>query len=191
MILAVTLILLVLVLAFVGYPLLRPAPVPHEDEPTPIAGQREQLVAEREHALAALTDLEFERGVGNLSEGDYATMRAAQRHKAVAILQELDRLEPASLARAAQRPPHADDLDARLEAEIARIRNSLAGGASAAPPHCPSCGAAHAPTARFCSECGHAFGAAIACPTCGARQARHAAICAECGAVLTQRTHDQ
>jgi hypothetical protein len=162
MVVLLTLLLLLVVLAFVGYPLLRPA-VPEAGEPAaPAQEQREQLLGERENVLSVLKDLELEHSVGHLSDGDYDALRAAQRHKALAIFRELDRLDdpgPVSVAH----PPAVLDylaLDERLEEEIARARQRLEGTGldaapgTAGPAACPACGTPPAPHATFCAHCG-------------------------------------
>src|SRR5579884_688981 len=196
MVVVVTLILLALVVAFVGYPLLRPSsPATAEG---PAAGQRDQLLAERENALAALKDLELEHSIGNLSRDDYDALRAAQRRKAVAILRELDEVRDAVDAPADAPPSPLDNLalDARLEEEIARARRRLESGARDAvepEPACPSCGAPHAPSARFCSECGARFDAeALTCPACAAPRSPRDRFCPGCGAAFVEeRQRDQ
>lgn len=139
MVLIVTLLLLVAVLAFVGYPLLQSPAAAPDDRIAPVAEQRAQLLAERENAVSALKDMEFEHGIGNLSDADYESLRSAQRHKAVAILGELERLDEATAttatadATAPASPPTPTDhpaLDTRLEEEIARARQRLAQGAA-------------------------------------------------------------
>lgn len=199
MVLVVTLILLALVFAFVGYPLLRPAsPTAIEG---PAAGQRDQLLAERENTLAALKDLELEHSIGNLSREDYDALRAGQRRKAVAILREMDEVRDAVDAPVGSPPSALDNLalDTRLEGEIAHARRRIEAGtldgAAAAEPElaCPSCGAPHAPAARFCSECGDRFDAdALTCPACGAPRSPRDKFCAGCGASFVQeRQRDQ
>src|ERR671923_1772516 len=104
MVIVLTLLLLIAVLAFVGYPLLRPAVREADELAAPAEEQREQLLGERENVLSTLKDLELEHSIGNLSDGDYDALRAAQRHKAVAIFRELDHLDADGRAVAAQHP---------------------------------------------------------------------------------------
>ncbi len=175
MIVVVTALLLAAVLVFVGYPLVSPS-TPEAADPAvgPAVGQRERLLAEREHALATLTELEFEHSIGNLSDEDYAALQGPHRHKAVAILRELDASGDSDAGFGDARPFSLTDeqtLDARLEDEIARARAQLAGPtapgveaprAAEAPRDmyeasmlCPRCHAPHAVTAHFCAECGY------------------------------------
>ncbi|MEP6910489.1 MAG: adenylate/guanylate cyclase domain-containing protein, partial [Actinomycetota bacterium] len=49
---------------------------------------------------------------------------------------------------------------------------------------CPSCGAEHAPGARFCSECGSPL--QRACPSCGSEQPAGATFCSNCGVALRE-----
>ncbi len=175
MILVVTLLLLAVVFVFVGYPLARPFPheaVRPDPAPGPALSQRERLLAEREQTLATLQELDFEHGIGNLSDEDYAALQGPHRRKAVVILRELDAIGDEA---AGARPRLAVDdqvLAARLEDEIARVRTRLAapvsrgvtptapnagpaGVVDEAAPLCLKCGAPHAVAARFCAACGH------------------------------------
>lgn len=198
MIPAVTLVLLIAILIFVGYPLARAA-VPERGRPgdEPLMSQLEQLLAERENALSAIKDLEFEHSIGNLSDGEYEALRGAQRHKAMAILRELDLVGYGSgTVTAVDEPPSpaAPGLDERLEAEIARARQRLSDTVGAAtdgtPALCPACHTPYAPGAQFCSACGQPLSPTVACSACGATLARHAAFCSACGTHLEQGSHD-
>lgn len=55
--------------------------------------------------------------------------------------------------------------------------------AAAATVACPSCGAANAPTAKFCNNCGKPLGKVI-CPNCKAENAPGAKFCNNCGTKL-------
>src|SRR5438552_8761775 len=129
MVIVLTLLLLIVVLAFVGYPLVRSAVREAAGSAAPAQEQREQLLGERENVLSTLKDLEPEHSIGNLSDGDYDVLRAAQRHKAVAIFREIDRLDDPRPAVVAQHPSMLDHLmlDEQLEEEIARARWRLNG----------------------------------------------------------------
>src|SRR5438094_1927372 len=157
MVVVLTLLLLIAVLAFVGYPLLRPA-VPEAIAPAaPMEQQREQLLGERENVLSTLKDLALEHSIGNLSDGDYGALRAAQRHKAVTILRELDHLDDGATTPVSRHPSALDHptLDEQLEEEIARARQRLDG---AQPETVPGMGAE---------------GAVVTCPVCGTTRAPH------------------
>ena len=127
--------------------------------------------------LATLKDLELEHGIGNLSDGDYGALRAAQRHKAVAIFRELDRIDDNEPAAAARHPSVLDHLtlDEHLEEEIARARQRLNG---TDPDTAPL-----APDGRS--------GPAVTCPACGTTRASHDNFCAHCGARLERGTREQ
>ena len=84
------LILLVLVAAFVGWPLLKGAS-------TDAAGDREdqqiaELEARKEAKYREIRDAELDRAAGKLSEGDFARQDAELRGDAMEILRELDGL---------------------------------------------------------------------------------------------------
>jgi hypothetical protein len=155
----------------------RPA-VPAAAEPVaPAEEQREQLRGERENVLSTLKDLELEHSIGNLSDGDYDALRAAQRHKAVAIFRELDRLDSNGTAPAAQHPSVLDHLtlDEQLEEEIARARQRLNG--------------TDPDTAPLSSD--GRSGPAVTCPACGTTRLPHDNFCAHCGARLERGTRGQ
>jgi len=99
-------------------------------EPALVPPRASHAAAERESVLAALRDLEEDFATGKLDPADHAQMRSELRARAVALL--------------------AAERDARAPA------------VPIAPPavaSCPSCAAATAPGARFCSSCGVRLGA--------------------------------
>ena len=87
-------------------------------------------------ALTGILDLEEERDGGKLSEDEFTDLRARYEQDAVKALGELD----TSVS--------ADDLEARLEREIAGARDQLRCGTCGAPrgadaTRCPSCGSSY------------------------------------------------
>ncbi|MDQ3645925.1 MAG: hypothetical protein M3345_03220 [Actinomycetota bacterium] len=93
--------------------------------------------AERKRvALDAIVELEDERDVGKLSEGDFASLRTTYEDEAIAALRHLD-----SVGAPAGTPARHDDA---IEAEIAAARARLA---------CPRCGTIRE-SAEVCPRCG-------------------------------------
>lgn len=107
----------------------------------------DELESKKRAALTAIIDIENERDIGKLSGDDFAVLRGEYETEAVAALLELDALRAGS----------SNEPDAGLEAEIAAIRERLAGSHShssgGAVLACPSCGAPRVP-GRACSSCG-------------------------------------
>ena len=65
---------------------------------------------------------------------------------------------------------------------IGAVNNAPVQNASAQGNACPKCGAACAPDAKFCLNCGEKLGVAgAACPECGAALPAGAKFCANCG----------
>jgi len=75
----------------VAVPFLR-EPTPREDtirEPQPADKRRLELAEERDRALAALKELEFDHRTGKLSDADYRELVGTYRRRAAAALQAL------------------------------------------------------------------------------------------------------
>ena len=75
----------------VAVPFLR-EPTPREDrirEPLEAGKRRLELAEERDRALAALKELEFDHRTGKLSDTDYRELVGTYRRRAAAALQEL------------------------------------------------------------------------------------------------------
>ena len=77
------------------------------DAPTEAEGQRLQLIEERDRALAALKELEFDHRTGKLEDADYRQLVGPYRRAAAVALRALERSEPGDLAE--QDEVQADD----------------------------------------------------------------------------------
>jgi hypothetical protein len=88
-------IVAVLCVLFVARPFLRePAAEAEADrlaEPGPVGEHRLALAEERDRALAALKELEFDHRTGKVSDEDYRALVGPLRQAAAAALQALDR----------------------------------------------------------------------------------------------------
>ncbi len=90
---------------FVARPFLRaPGREEHTAPPDRAELERLALVEERDRALAALKELEFDHRTGKLSDSDYAEALPVLRQEAAAALAALDPPPPASAPPVRGRP---------------------------------------------------------------------------------------
>jgi hypothetical protein len=99
--LAVAAMLAVVVVVFVARPFLRdPSPVSDQlDELAPEARKRLALAEERDRALAALKELEFDHRTGKVSDEDYRAQVGPLRRRAAEALRALEAGEQAQRER--------------------------------------------------------------------------------------------
>ncbi len=118
--------------------------------------------SEKDLAVAALREIEFDRATGKLSESDYAQLKQRYTDRALTAM----RREEGAAAATAAAP--ADEIEAAVLAY--RLRR----------PDCAVHGPRPEPDALFCSECGRWL--AGACTHCGAPVTDAGArFCPECG----------
>jgi hypothetical protein len=96
--LAVAAMLAVIAVVFVARPFLRdPSPASDRlDELAPEARQRLALAEERDRALAALKELEFDHRTGKISDEDYRAQVGPLRRRAAEALRALEHGERAA-----------------------------------------------------------------------------------------------
>lgn len=85
------------VVVLVALPFLREPTVDDDrlDAPTPEEATRLALLDERDRALAALKELEFDHRTGKIGDEDYRELIGPQRRAAAAALRALERYGPA------------------------------------------------------------------------------------------------
>ena len=106
------------------------------------ADEMTEAEATRRVKLLALRDVEYDYHTGKLDEKDYQELRRELSAEALAALDAAEREEEAV-------EPGSDAAAARVEAEIARVRDGLRAGLT-----CPVCGSVNQTGSRFCSGCG-------------------------------------
>lgn len=128
------------------------------------------LLAERERALNALQELEFDHKLGKVPEEDYPVQRANLIQKGADILRKLDEITP---------PKVQDEKDDRIERAIASRRKKIASESEEPEPiddeieslivnrrkerkdksggFCPNCGKPVLLSDKFCPSCGKAL----------------------------------
>jgi hypothetical protein len=90
--LALGAVLTVLAVVFVARPFLRePAPASDRlDELNELERRRLELIEDRDRALAALKELEFDHRTGKVTDADYRTLVGPLRRRAAAALRALE-----------------------------------------------------------------------------------------------------
>ena len=86
----VALLMTAVVFGVVGYPLLRPGRGRGDLAPT---DHRDELLARRDEAYAAIEELESELHLGNLSQREYEELGARYRQRAEDVLRELEAIQ--------------------------------------------------------------------------------------------------
>ena len=142
-------------LAFVLYPVFFGSAYPAGS--TVIAPRQ----SDREAAVAALREIEFDKATGKLSDVDYAELKGRYTEQAIVAM----RVETSAAAASA---PNDDEIEAA-------VRAYREGGCA-----CPTCGPRPEPDAVFCSNCGRYL--RDRCAGCGAPvDALDARYCIRCG----------
>ena len=85
---------------FVALPFLREPQTDDDrlDAPTEAEGQRLQLIEERDRALAALKELEFDHRTHKIEDDDYRSLVGPYRRAAAVALRAIERSETGDLA---------------------------------------------------------------------------------------------
>ena len=139
-----------------------------------------ELLGQRDAAMQALRELNFDRRMGKISDEDFAVFELNLKQHAAETLRALDEWEAQT----------DDALDQSLEREISARRSQLISGVRA----CPSCGRPAADDDKFCAICGAALAAApepeavapegAVCSKCGRRADPDDRFCGGCGQAL-------
>jgi hypothetical protein len=136
------------------------------DEAAEAIGDRTRAALEREKTLVlrSIKELEFDRGMGKVSEKDFAEMSARLRARAARLMRELD-------AGSLYREQIEKEVAKRLEKTVGRATPPRGAGAAGTPGSgapgepdrirptiatiaCPACRAANDADAKFCKNCG-------------------------------------
>src|SRR5215208_1064902 len=118
------------------------------EDATMVAGRtRAALERDKMLTLRAIKELEFDRAMGKIAEGDFDIMRDRLRARALRLITQLDGAE-------VYREMIERDLAARVPSEPERPGAPTAPAATSRGPECTECGTANDPDARFCKGCG-------------------------------------
>jgi hypothetical protein len=144
----VLLSVLMLAAGIVGMAMLRTVRplVSGDDDRTAMIGQRTRAALEREKMLTlrAIKELEFDRAMGKLSEGDWHEMSTRLRSRAASLMKRLD-------AGSGYREQIERDVLKRLGSAAASPGGS---NAQVRGNFCTECGTKNEADAKFCKNCG-------------------------------------
>ncbi|HEX6211691.1 MAG TPA: zinc ribbon domain-containing protein [Methylomirabilota bacterium] len=115
---------------------------------TPMVAGRTRAALERDKMLTlrAIKELEFDRAMGKVSEGDFAEMRDRLRSRALRLMRQLE-------GEGLYRPLIEREVAARL-ADTAGSAEGPAAPAALPAGTCLECGTVNDADARFCKQCG-------------------------------------
>ena len=118
------------------------------EDATMVAGRtRAALERDKMLTLRAIKELEFDRAMGKIAEGDFDIMRDRLRARALRLITQLD-------GAAVYREMIERDLAARVPSEPDLRDVAMAPAATGGGPACTECGITNDADARFCKGCG-------------------------------------
>ena len=135
-----------------------------------------ELLAQKDAALLAISELEADYEMRNLSQDDYVELRKKYEEQAMALLKSVDELRSKRVIDA------ANDIDEEIEVLVTRMRGARDGRKIVSGNTCPKCEAPVLPDAAFCSGCGTALD--TRCYACSAAVSADDRFCFQCGAAL-------
>jgi len=153
------------------YRTLAPLALDEQRQITETLGERARAGLEREKMLVlrSIKELEFDRAMGKVSEGDFQDMAARLRARAIALMKQLDQsgegyrdlIERELRTRLGRRAPTAVATSGAATAEV--IESARPDGTAVTDEHehvpaaCLGCGTVNDEDARFCKRCGQAL----------------------------------
>ena len=118
------------------------------EDTTMVAGRtRAALERDKMLTLRAIKELEFDRAMGKIAEGDFDIMRDRLRARALRLITQLD-------GASVYREMIERDLAARGPGAREAPGAAAPPAVTSARPACTECGTANDPDARFCKGCG-------------------------------------
>ncbi len=108
-----------------------------------------QLEHQKEEAYAAIRELEFDKNMGKISEGDFEVLKKQYMLEAVGYLKEIDEWQETSLKGNENSDTNGMD---EIEIEVSALREK--GASTDGDLFCVQCGTKVSALKHFCSSCG-------------------------------------
>lgn len=174
MILAILATLGAAVVAFVLYPVFAASGDGAVEQLDDAGKEIEALEEKKTRLYESITDLDFEKAAGKVSETDYEAARSDYLAQVAQVIERLDAIALPEIEKAAP----ADEPTPKSPASSGESR--------ADSRRCSSCGEANPRVAKFCIRCGTAFPEERTCDDCSASLPQEAKFCMTCGKKVTQ-----
>lgn len=152
------------IVAFVLYPVFAEAREPEVGSTGSAERELISLEEKKTRLYDAITDLDFEKDAGKVSEQDYRTARNDYMLQVAEIMSRIDTLSPPKQEKAAA-ASKGEKKGKRPEGADSRT--------------CGSCGKSSRADSKFCMHCGAPFG--LVCAACGESLPEEARFCMACG----------
>jgi ribosomal protein L40E len=156
------------VVAFVLYPVFSASAedaVLTEDDET--AREVEELAEKKMRLYESITDLDFEKAAGKVSQTDYESARNDYLAQVAQVIARLDEIVP-------------PEIEEKAPVDESPSQSRAAEG-KAGTRRCGKCGEANPGVAKFCIRCGTAFPKERTCDGCGSSLPPEAKFCMTCG----------
>jgi Double zinc ribbon len=154
------------VVAFVLYPVFSESREPEVGTTGSTERELISLEEKKTRLYDSITDLDFEKDAGKVSDSDYQTARNDYMTQVAEILTRIDALAP--------KQPEREKTE-RLERKTEKKRK----GVDASSLVCGTCAKSSRADSKFCMHCGTHFG--LVCVECGETLPAHAKFCMACG----------
>lgn len=160
-------LLVIGIIAFIAYPLFRPA----RGKLAASENALDALIAQRDATYDALRDLDFDFQLGKLSKVDYDALRDKYKARAAYILQQIDTLTGMRVG------TNGKDAEAQIEEQVAQLRRAKTTAAKEETlPRTPDAVEAEIARVRALRKAGGGF-----CTQCGTPYQGGDKFCAKCG----------
>lgn len=159
------------VVAFVLYPVFSQAREPEVGTTGSVERELISLEEKKTRLYDAITDLDFEKDAGKVSDSDYQTARNDYMTQVAEILTRIDVLTP--------KQPDKSEQSGRSERNGEKKKK---GGDDGSSLVCGSCGKSSRAGSKFCMHCGAPFGPVC---ECGETLPAQAKFCMACGHRVT------
>ena len=135
-----------------------------------------EALAQKDATLFAISELESDYEMGNMSKKDYQELRQTYEEKAVSLIKTADELQREHGLEA------ASEVDQEIEARVSSMRGNKGKAGETIVATCSGCYAPAQPDDAFCSRCGATL--SLKCPGCSATVGLGDTFCGGCGVAL-------